>query len=266
MPAGEVATPPPVLRAAGLGGVPGLAHGFCGRQGGASAGAFASLNVSRRVGDHPDAVRENWRRVELLAPPGGRFAAMRQVHGTGVVRVSAEATDAGEADALVTAAAGIWLTVLTADCVPLVLVAPERRVAAVVHAGWRGAAAGIVPRTLHVLGEAYGVNAAELHAAVGPAIDGCCYEVEAEVAAALAGCPGAATRSDTWTTESGAGKQRVDLRACVTAQLAATGVVPARISRVGPCTRCAGAQYFSHRGSGGRTGRQVSFVGWYPAL
>jgi len=259
-------TRPPALEARILAQVPGLVHGFCGRQGGVSDGPFASLNVSPRVGDDAAAVHENWRRVRTHAAPATRFAAMQQVHGVRVAQVGAGALDVGEADALVTAVGGVCLPVLTADCVPLLLVAPRLRVAAAVHAGWRGAAAGVLPQTLRVLEAAYGVTAGELVVALGPAIDRCCYEVETEIATALAGCPNAPTASEKWSTASGPGRVRVDLRACLTAQLIRAGVSAGRIARVGPCTRCAGAEYFSHRGSGGRTGRQVSFVGWEAAL
>lgn len=264
--AGPDMSHPSVLQSAALKRIPGLVHGFCGRRGGVSSGPFASLNVSRRVGDDAGAVRENWRRVQSLAPPGGHFATMQQVHSTNVAVVGNDAADAGEADALVTAAAGVWLPVLTADCVPVFLVAPRTRVAAAVHAGWRGAAAGIVQRTLRLLGEAYGVVAGEVVAALGPAIDGCCYEVGSEVAEALASCANAAPAEDVWATAAGSGRARVDLRACLTGQLIGAGVSPGRVARVGPCTRCAAGEYFSHRASGGQTGRQVSFVGWRAAL
>lgn len=257
---------PPVLRAPALADVPGLIHAFCGRRGGVSAGSFAALNASARVGDDAGAVEENWRRITGLVPPGGGFAAMQQVHGTRVAVVTAAALDAGAADALVTAAAGVWLPVLTADCVPVLLAAPRRAVTAAVHAGWRGTAAGIVLRTIRVLAADFGASPAELRVALGPAIDRCCYEVEERIVDALAGGAGTPGATDAWAVARGAGRAHVDLRACLAAQLHAGGVDPGRIERVGPCTRCAATEYFSHRGSGGGTGRQVSFIGWEPAL
>jgi hypothetical protein len=263
---GAAGAGPPVLRAPALSEIPGLVHAFCGRRGGVSAGPFAALNASARVGDAAGAVQENWRRIQALVPAGGRFAAMQQVHGTHVAVVASAALDAGAADALVTATPGVWLPVLTADCVPLLLAAPRSRVAAAAHAGWRGTAAGILPRTLAVLAEEFNERPGELFVAIGPAIDQCCYEVEVEIADALADCPAAPTCRHTWERPSRPGKVRVDLRTCLTAQLVAGGVAPQRIVRVGTCTRCAGAEFFSHRGAGGGTGRQVSFIGWEPAL
>lgn len=253
---------PPVLRAPNLAAVPGLVHGFCGREGGVSSGPFASLNVSTRVGDDRAAVLENWRRVRAAAAPLGRFATMHQVHGTRVARVTPDRPDAGAADALVTDAAGVALPVLTADCVPVLIVAPARRVVAAVHAGWRGAAAGILAATLDVLAREYGMRGRDLVVALGPAIDGCCYEVGAEVARALAAAAGPDAAGADWVRRAAGDRVQVDLRRYLAGQLRAAGVDPEQVARVGPCTRCAGAGYFSHRGSGGRTGRQVSFVGW----
>lgn len=258
--------PQHILRVPGWERIPHLVHGFCGRRGGVSRGAFAELNLSLRVGDEAEAVHENWRRVSLASGMAMRFATMRQVHGTNVATIEPGTTDGVDADALVTCSPGVALSVLTADCVPILLVAPRHEVVAAVHAGWRGTLAGIVTRTLQHLETTFGVKPAAVHAALGPAIGGCCYEVDRSIVddleRAWGAMPGAVRR------RPHTDKAMLDLRSANAAVLADAGVAAERIAVTGPCTRCAVAEYFSYRASalastgGAVTGRQLSFIGW----
>lgn len=227
----------------------GLRHGFFGRAGGVSEGAFRSLNCSGRVGDDAGAVAENRRRVASALGVAEVITA-RQVHGAAIAAVD-EVDGAVEADAISTGAGSAAAGVLTADCVPLLLVAPEVRLAVAVHAGWKGTALGIARLGLAAVCARGGLPPAEVEVALGPAIGGCCYEVGADVIAAL-GLP----------ETLAPGRARVDLRMLNVAQLRAAGVPPEQIHLVGPCTRCAEGELFSHRGAGGRTGRQLAAVGW----
>jgi YfiH family protein len=179
----------------------------------------------------------------------------RQVHGTRVVTAEA-AGDPPEADGMATARPGTTVGIVTADCAPVLLLAPARRVAAAVHAGWRGAAAGIVARALSHLRAAFGVEPGELEACVGPAIGPCCYEVGPEVRAAFERRAGAVTAA-AWSRRGDRGV--LDLRRAVLSLLEAGGVRAAHA--VGPCTRCTPA-YCSYRRDGAAAGRQVSFIGW----
>lgn len=176
----------------------------------------------------------------------------RQVHGTRVVTADVAAAPP-EADGLVTA--GPLVGVVTADCAPILLLARGRRVAAAVHAGWRGAAAGIVERALAHL-RSFGVEPDALEACVGPAIGGCCYEVGPEVRAAFARGSGDAT-APAWSRRGD--RDVLDLRRAVVALLARAGVREATV--VGPCTRCSPV-HCSYRRDGAAAGRQVSFIGW----
>ena len=255
---------PPVLRVPAWDNIPGLLHGFCGRAGGTSLGAFKSLNLSCRVGDAADAVRANWRVVQRLLGASTRIATLRQMHGSEILTVGDEAGERGEADGLATDRPGVALGVLTADCVPILLVAPQERVVAAVHAGWRGTLAGIVVAAVRHLERGFGVSPTQLQAALGPAIGPCCYEVDCGIADALESRWGRrpeAVRRGTHVAD----KAMVDLRAVNAAQLSVAGV--ARVTPLGPCTRCASAEYFSHRAVSGAsgsgvTGRQLSFIGW----
>ena len=115
----------------------GLLHGFMGRRGGNSAGPYAGLNTSYRVGDDPKVVSQNVCDVKLAAGiHDGRVVTMRQVHGDHIVEVKdKKLKEAGEADGMITGEPDIFLAVLTADCVPLLFVAPKQKLAAAVHAG-----------------------------------------------------------------------------------------------------------------------------------
>jgi len=207
--------------------VPGLRHGFLGRN---------------------DAPGPPWQ-VDV----GGRRVAVavpRQVHGTHVVPAAPDG-ERPEADGLV-AAPGILVGVLTADCVPVLFVDRARRTAAAVHAGWRGAAAGVLEAGLAALGG----RMADVEAAVGPAIGGCCYEVGPEVRDAFA----AHTPDVTTTAWNRRGPRwHLDLREAVRHRLLAAGT--GDVTVLGPCTRC-GTGYHSYRRDGARAGRQISFVGW----
>ena len=166
-------------------------------------------------------------------------AAVHQVHGTTVVAADGHAIP--DADGQVTAAPGLAPLVLVADCVPIVLIAPEA--VGVVHAGWRGLHGGIVANAVQALRDR---GATRVAAAVGPAIGPCCYEVGDELRAAFG------TREPT-----------LDLPGIAAAQLAAAGVDA--VHTAGLCTSCTerdGAPlFFSHRRDRGVTGRQAG-IAW----
>jgi YfiH family protein len=248
----------PLVRVPAWGAIPGLAHGFFGRRGGLSEGPLASLNVSARVDDQPERVAANWRRVQE-ALPGLTFVRMQQVHGTRVVRVAADEA-VGEADALITDRPGLGLTVLTADCVPLLGVAAGCGAVMAVHAGWRGSLAGIAVEALRAAEQAFGIPPTAWQVALGPSIGGCCYEVEAEIGQQFVDRWGSDAMADAWQPATTHGQ--LDLRQANVALLRQAGVPPGQIQLAGPCTACAADQFFSHRGSSGRAGRQVSVIGY----
>ena len=249
----------PVLIVAEWDDLPGVAHGFFGRRGGVGHGPLGSLNVSAAVGDDPDVVAENWRRAGARFG-GTRWLRMRQVHGDRVARVSAIDDVPGEADGLITAAAGAALAVLTADCVPLLAVAPAAGAIMALHAGWRGTLAGIAIAGLREAQSWLGIEPSQWRFALGPAIDGCCYEVESHIGEQLLRRWGG--MADAWQPAGMHGQ--LDLRAANRRLLVDAGVPDAQIWTIGPCTACHSDEFFSHRRSGGRAGRQLSAIGLTP--
>jgi YfiH family protein len=154
--------------------------------------------------------------------------------------------------------ADLVVGVTAADCVPILYVEPGRRVAAAVHAGWRGTAAGVAARAITRMQEEYGIAPSEVHAALGPSIGPCCYEVGHEVAERIA----AAWKEELKGAWRAMGvKGYLDLRALNRAQLIAGGVPARNIRQIGPCTACRVQLFFSYRKEG-KTGSQLSFIGW----
>jgi YfiH family protein len=200
--------------------------------------------------DGAETAGATWDRVLAGAGVPSAIAVPRQVHGTHVAEAVPGETP--RADAVVVRRAGLLVGVVTADCVPVLLVERGRRVAAAVHAGWRGAAAGVLEAAVARLGG----PPADVEAAVGPAIGGCCYEVGPEVEGAFRARTGDVT-APAW--HDGPRRRHVDLRLAARLLLQAAGVT--RVALVGPCTAC-DRRYSSYRRDGAGAGRQLSFVGW----
>jgi YfiH family protein len=210
-------------------GVPGLRHGFL------DAGESAAAP------DWHAALAAHGVRVPLARP--------RQVHGATVVLADA-ATPETPGDAVVATRPGVAVGVITADCVPILLRDRHGRAVAAVHAGWRGAAAGVLETTLETLAHAAKVEPHDVEALIGPAASGCCYEVGPDVWQALRHRAAAAfvPRSD---------RHMLDLRAAVCLLAEAAGVADTHV--LGPCTIC-DRRYASYRRDGAAAGRQLSFI------
>src|SRR5262245_49760572 len=188
-----------------------------------------------------------------LESRGIRYA--RQVHGD--VCLDADALDTGglvgTADALYTRHHSRPLAVFTADCVPLVVVDPERTALGVAHAGWRGTVRGIAGRLVAALVEQAGARVERLRAAIGPSIGPCCYEVDEPVVGPLrVAFP---TTWERWVSPSGPQRDReerwwLDLWAANADQLTAAGVPRGAILSPRLCTGCRRDLFFSHRKEG----------------
>ena len=214
---------------------PGYLVAFTTRAGGVSSGAYESLNLTTGTGDEAVLVEEN-RRIACaaLGLDADRLAFNRQVHSPAVHR--ARAGGRGEpGDGLWSDEPGLPLLAMSADCLPIVVVRRDRpRALALLHAGWRGLADGVVAAGVAALGP--GSKAA----VVGPAIGPCCYEVGAEVAA----------RFDADLTNG----RKLDLWGAAERALLAAGVDT--VERTDLCTRCHPELFFSHRRSGRARGVQ----------
>ncbi|QQA43774.1 peptidoglycan editing factor PgeF [Pelagovum pacificum] len=155
-------------------------HGFFARAGGASSGVFRGLNCGFGSSDQHEAVKINRARVALSFDlPPERLQGVSQVHSADVVTVDAPTEDVARADALVTATPGIALSVLTADCQPVLFADAEAGVIGAAHAGWRGALDGVLEATIDAM-VALGAERGRITAAIGPSISQRAYEVGPE--------------------------------------------------------------------------------------
>jgi YfiH family protein len=213
---------------------PGYIVCFTSRVGGVSEGDYASLNLTAGTGDDPDRVERN-RRIacERLGLDPAALAFNRQVHSPTVHR--ARPGSRGEpGDGLWSDEPGLPMLAFAADCLPVALARVDGTLAlAVLHAGWRGLAEGVIEAGVRAIG-------GELAAAVGPAIGPCCYEVGPEVSALFDDDLTAAGRLNLWEAAERA--------------LRRAGV--GRVERVDLCTRCHPKLFFSHRRSGRARGVQ----------
>lgn len=176
--ASGILTTPPSWQAGVLAGVK---HGFFGREGGVSTGIYASLNAGTGSGDDPENVRENRRRIAAaFGVQPSHLAGVHQVHSPAAVFI--ESPWSGErprADALVTTTPNLAISILTADCTPILLADGKAGVIGAAHAGWRGAIGGVIENTIRLM-EERGGRRARIAAAIGPCIHQASYEVGPE--------------------------------------------------------------------------------------
>ena len=247
-----------IVRASVLRNVP---HGFFGRPGGVSTGDVAGLNCGLGSGDDPDAVESNRRIAAEAILPGAPLASVHQVHSPKAVAVR-EAVPHGErthADALVTDRPGLLLGVVTADCAPVLLADTEAGVVGAVHAGWRGAAAGVTDQAIAAM-ISLGARVERIAAAIGPCIARASYEVDqAFVERLLADDP----ENERFFADGPNDRPQFDLEAYVVARLAAAGV--RRVEASGLDTYALQDRFFSYRRATHRGeptyGRQISIIG-----
>ena len=174
-----------------------------------------------------------------------QLATLKQIHSSTCVAAEGRAGILGEGDALLEDQPGSVVAVKTADCIPILLVDERRRAVSAVHAGWRGTAKRIAAHAIAAMTRRFGTRAEDLHAAIGPGIGRCCYEVGPEVAVHF----------------GGQGRQRIDLPAANRAQLEQAGVTPERVYASNLCTMCRVGEFYSFRRDPETAGRMVSFAG-----
>jgi len=232
-------------------------HGFTLRTGGVSQGPYASLNLGLSSGDEPGRVEANRDAVlAALRVPRERVCAFHQVHGTRVLD-GAPSWFEERADAATTADAGRLLVVSVADCLPVLFFDPASGAVGAAHCGWRGTLGGLATAVVARMAERYASRPEDLAVAIGPGIQGACYQVGDEVVAAFrqAGFP------TSLATPDEEGRHRLDLAAANRWGLERAGVRGERIWSSELCTHCHPERFYSHRRDAGTTGRHWAFIG-----
>ena len=188
--------------------------------------------------------------------------SVKQVHGTEALVLDRPVTGSerfeGGWDALVTNQPGVTVAVRTADCVPVLVYDRRHRAVAAIHAGWRGAVADIVPKTIALMRSRFRIDAIDLRVSIGPSAGPCCYEIDDAVLS-----PVRKSRPD-WPLflhDDRGTKARLDLKALVRTQVAHIGISPNHITAVNLCTICHSDLFYSYRREGRVNGTMLSGIG-----
>jgi polyphenol oxidase len=259
-----------------------LVHGFSTRTGGTST--FNSgeriLNLGFTEWDRRENVYRNRQAFQSAVGAGdSTFVLLKQFHSPIALFFAAPPEEAQKGDASFTNSPGILLGVQTADCVPILLVDVQKRAIAAVHAGWRGTLARIAQKTAGEMRMHFGSNPADIFAALGPAIGGCCYEVGTELVTEFTSQfadaedyfdeprTGEEPNPLQWLNMMPPGHQpppknvRLDLRKANRSQLLRAGLNEANIFVNDLCTACHTDLFFSYRKEGDNSGRLLAAVG-----
>ena len=260
---------PPLLKYKKLEEIPWIRHCFTTREGGASKGIFAELNLSFTRGDEEAAVRENYRRVaKRMGTEVSHFVCSDQTHTTNVRVVTQEDAGAGvvrergytDVDGLITNEPGLVLSTFYADCVPLYFVDPVHHAIGLSHSGWRGTVAKIGAVTVRKMQETYGTDPADVYAAIGPSICQECYEVSEDVILEFK----KSFAPEHWEKlfyKKENGKYQLNLWEANKTIFTEAGITENHISMPGICTCCNPEFLFSHRASHGKRGNLGAFLG-----
>jgi len=197
-------------------------------------------NLSLFIGDDPKKVTANRNKLaKALSIPPSRLISAEQVHKNKVAIIKRLPVSLRSIDAMVTDQPGLCLMITTADCVPILLYDPRRKVIGVAHAGWRGTALKIAQKTVKTMQKKFGSKPKDINVGMGPSIGPCCYEVGPEVSRKFG-------RS---------GKSHIDLCGENKSQLVKAGIPSRNIRIMDICTKCNSRRFFSARASKGPTGR-----------
>jgi len=270
-----------ILQVPALAKLPWLVHGFSTRPGGVSLlNGEKVLNLGFTEWDSKESVLENRRRFQsALGATDLKLISLKQIHSDVIHLFDAAPAEPCRGDASVTNRSGLLLAVQTADCVPILLVDPKKRAVAAVHAGWRGTLQRIVVKAIGQMQMQFKSKPADLLAAIGPSIGGCCYEVGTEVAtqfqSQFAEAPewfdefrtGDEPNPIQWLNMMPPGHQPppknvlLDLRKANRGQLLGAGLRAPNIVVTDLCTACRRDLLFSYRKEGAQSGRLMSVIG-----
>jgi YfiH family protein len=240
-----------------------LVCGFTTRNGGSSRPPFNSLNLGFNSGDQSSQVEANraaLARAFDLEPH--LLLTVNQVHGSEILVIDQTNPEVSHfqrvcSDAIITNQRNILIGILVADCYPVIMYDSQQHIAAVIHLGWRGTAAGLLGRTVQAMGELFNCRPGDLRAALGPGIAAHNYEVDRPVRDAFR------QGTDQWgriARETSLGHWQLDLQQSILLQFEGAGIAKTAIDMVRECTCCHKETFFSYRRDKGRTGRQMGFI------
>ncbi|MCD6374514.1 MAG: peptidoglycan editing factor PgeF [Caldisericaceae bacterium] len=229
-----------------------LLHGFSTRQGGFSKAPFDELNLGLSTPDDPQVVKRNRQLFfKELKLPNNYLVFPQQTHSANVQIVNKPGI-VSNCDALITNQKNLFLTVQTADCFPVFIFDPLKKVVALVHSGWRGTAQNIVGRTIKKMEKNFGCKAVDLLVAIGPGVQQTCYQVDEKTANYF---------QQRFLQPDGPGHFKLDVQSKIIAQLKECRVPESQIEWDSQCTHCAKEAYYSYRRDGLNSGRMMGIIG-----
>lgn len=238
--------------------------GITTREGGVSEGHFASLNLGLRTADTKENLEENVRRVcAAFDTAPENVISTKQEHTNRVLAVTAQEAGIGitrprfpeGVDGLVTNQPDVLLMSYYADCVPILLCDPVKKAVGCVHSGWRGTVGKIGAEAVRLMEKEYGSRPSDIHAAIGPHIGGCCFEVDVPVYAEF---KAAFPENGGFISRNIGEKYYIDLSGAVEHTLRTAGV--RNITNMRTCTVCHHETFFSHRKTQGKRGCFVAVI------
>lgn len=239
-------------------------HAFTTRIGGVSGGIYAELNLGEKSGDSQENVTSNYRALcEALSTPFENLVFPRQIHSNLIRCVSFSdvhklfSSVPYEADGLITSVPELPLIIFTADCIPVLLYDPTKKVIGAVHCGWRGSVANIAGEAVSKMHLYYGSEPSDICAAIGPGIGLCCFETGDDVAKAVRNILGCESSEFVFKKDT---KYMVDLKGTNKRLLEKSGILPENITVSAECTMCSHEKYWSHRYTKGLRGSQAAII------
>jgi YfiH family protein len=230
-------------------------HVFLTRKGGVSHPPYDSLNIGENNGDRKEDVYRN--RDHITSAFGftrKQLLLLKQMQTDGILIIKNPVVTIPsllEYDAVITDASDIFLGIQTADCIPILILDPVKKVVATIHAGRQGTGLNITAKVIKKMEGEFGSSSKDLLIAIGPSIGPCCYEIDERVFH---------PEWEPFSISKGNGKWMVDLAQINIAQMKERGIKEGQISRIDLCTHCHSDLFFSYRKEG-TTGRQLSFIG-----
>ena len=251
----------PLLSCVAFENLKGFRHAFSTRRGGVAGAGGSSLNLGFSKWDSPERVNRNRKRfLSALNLNETRLVTLHQIHSNRVYIIGdlADEWNQPEGDALITGLQGITLAVQTADCLPILIADPVKKVIAAVHSGWRGALSRVLSKTVREMQNAFDTHPADLLVAVGPGIQACCFQVGLEVAQPF--YKQYEDGSLIMPVHGVPDKYLLDMERALKIQCVETGIDPDNCYSSGACTRCNVDEFFSYRAEGARAGRMMAVI------
>lgn len=226
---------------------------FSTRNGGFSQNIYSSLNMGLNTGDDRDIILKNRHSFfENLGINAKHIAFQGQIHSANVKSVS-KGGNYQNTDALFTTVSGIFLSVQTADCIPIFIYSPDQHAIAVIHAGWRGALSGVLKNSLTLFESDKKDNLKNLYVAFGPALQKTCFEIKEDVYSKVP--------EKFLLIHKEENRRYLDLQSCLKTQLTENGVVSENIFINKTCTHCDSERFYSYRRDRNNSGRMMGIIG-----